>query len=121
MKINGLFEDICILIQYGVNKDFELRGLCDRNYFDTNFVDLKVLNAKTNIEKLLGGTLDVFDTFYELVCALDKKYQLVYNNGDKLLVIFKEQFKMRLYNVYYISNSNIISREFVVNERVDYK
>lgn len=121
MKISVLFEDVCTLIQYGVDKDFELRGLLDRNYFDKNFVDQKVFKAKIDIEKLLGNTLDVYDTFYEMLCALDKKYQIVYNKGDKLYTVFKEQFRFKLYNVYYISESNIVSREFVINERLEFR
>ena len=121
MKLSVLFEDICTLIQYGVDKDFELRELVNRNYFDTTFVDQKVLKARLDVEKLLDNTLDVYDTFYEMLCDLDKKYQLVYNNGDKLYTVFKEQFMVNLYNVYYINESNIVSREFVINERLEFR
>ena len=121
MKVSVLFEDICTLIQYGVDKDFELRELVNRNYFDTTFVDQKVLKARLDVEKLLDNTLDVYDTFYEMLCDLDKKYQLVYNNGDKLYTVFKEQFMVNLYSVYYINESNIVSREFVINERLEFR
>ena len=121
MKVSVLFEDICTLIQYGVDKDFELRELVNRNYFDTTFVDQKVLKARLGVEKLLDNTLDVYDTFYEMLCDLDKKYQLVYNNGDKLYTVFKEQFRVNLYNVYYINESNIVSREFIINERLGFR
>ena len=97
-----MFRILFLTFLRGLSILFYLLALLflNRNYFDTTFVDQKVLKARLDVEKLLDNTLDVYDTFYEMLCDLDKKYQLVYNNGDKLYTVFKEQFRVNLYNVY---------------------
>lgn len=119
MKVEQIYEVMCDLLQYGSDKGLELCHLVERNYFDTYFADSRVLEAKNKIERDLNRKIEEFETFFELFCAFDEKYHLAYRYSDKIFVDFKEQFKLKLYNVYYIKDDLVKSGVFVIYERME--
>ena len=116
MKKERLYETIKILLKYGEENGFELATLIDKGYFDTDFAPRQVIESKLYVEQRLERELKDFDTFYNMICELDRKYPLVYNNGDKIMVMYFEPE----YSIYYMKDKDIKYERYKISGESKY-
>lgn len=103
MKKERLYETLKILLKYGEDKGYELEDLVEKGYLDSDFAPRKVIESKLYVEHRLGRDIEVYNTFYDMICELDRKYPLVYNKGDKIMVMYEGNE----YIIYYMKGKNI--------------